>query len=122
MRGKTYYTAKKLTVAALVVNLLPLLWRFISNYMMANRVDDGALDNYDLILLIGQALIPIAAGISLILAVVGTVFSAVSKKQGDIGAGKLIAADIIIILLAGAVAAYTFWVFFVIGSATLFSP
>ena len=44
------------------------------------------------------------------------------EKQGDIGAGKLIAADIIIILLAGAVAAYTFWVFFVIGSVTLFSP
>ena len=87
-----------------------------------NRVDDGALDNYGLILLIGQALIPITAAIGLILAVVGTVFSAVSKKQGDIGAGKLIAADIIIILLAGAVAAYTFWVFFVIGSVTLFSP
>lgn len=105
MRGKTYYIAKNITVAAPAVYFLPLLWHFISNYMIDHSLTDSTMYDYGDIRLIGQVLIPTAAAISLILAVIGTVFSAVSKKQGDIGAGKLIAADIIIISVAAAVIA-----------------
>ena len=70
MRGKTYYTAKGLTKAALAVHAIPILWAIISNYMIENRVDDRALQNYGIILLIGKALIPIAvimgAGITIV--------------------------------------------------------
>ena len=114
VRGKTYYTAKGLTKAALAVHAIPILWAIISNYMIGNRVDDRALQNYGIILLIGKALIPIAVIISFLTALVGIVFSAVSKKQNDQGAGKLLAVNIVIAVIMGAgimIVAWYIWFF-----------
>ena len=109
MRGKLYYTAKKVTGAAWAVLLFPLLWRIISTFMIANSVNDVAVENYGRILLIGKAVALIAAGVSFILAVIGGVLSGMSVKRKDIGAGKLLAADIVLALITGAVIGVMIW-------------
>lgn len=109
MRGKLYYTAKKVTGAAWAVLLFPLLWRIISTFMIANSVNDVAVENYGRILLIGKAVALIAAGVSFILAVIGGVLSGMSVKRKDIGAGKLLAADIVLAVITGAVIGVMIW-------------
>ncbi|WP_294480161.1 hypothetical protein [uncultured Ruminococcus sp.] len=109
MRGKLYYTAKKVTGAAWAVLLFPLMWHIVSSYMMANSVNDVEPENYGWILLAGKAVALSAAGVSFILAVIGGVLSGMSVKRKDIGAGKLLAADIVLALITGAVIGVMIW-------------
>ncbi|MBP5268696.1 MAG: hypothetical protein J6Z29_09020 [Ruminococcus sp.] len=109
MRGKLYYTAKKVTGAAWATLLFPLLWHFISTFMIAHSVKDVEAVNYGWILLAGKASALIAAGVSFILAVIGGVLSGMSVKRKDIGAGKLLAADIVLALITGAVIGVMIW-------------
>ncbi|ADU23033.1 MULTISPECIES: hypothetical protein [Ruminococcus] len=109
MRSKLYYTAKKVTVAAWAVLLFPLMWRIVSSYMLANSFNNVDPENYGWILLAGKAVALIAAGVSFILAVIGGVLSGMSVKRKDIGAGKLLAADIVLALITGAVIGVMIW-------------
>ncbi|MBO4866994.1 MAG: hypothetical protein J5582_10625 [Ruminococcus sp.] len=109
MRGKLYYAAKKVTGAAWAVLLFPLMWHIISKFMTANSVNGVDLENYGRILLAGKAVALIAAGVSFILAVIGAVLSGISLKRKDIGAGKLLAADIVLAVITGAVIGVVIW-------------
>lgn len=107
MRSKMYYIAKKMITAALAVNAPPLIWEIVSSFMFKNCVSDEAINNYGLIVLIGKALIPITMSFSFVIALTGILFSAISMKKEDKGAGKLLVTHLIITAISCAVVCLT---------------
>lgn len=107
MNGKTYYAAKKMTIGALILSVIPMLFFMIMYISSRNgfRLYGAARDIENAVMAVGMPII-CAAGIVFVLA--AAIAAAVSKKRGEIGAEKLIAADLVIMAMTAASIALVF--------------
>lgn len=108
MSGKTYYAAKKMTIGALILSVIPMLVFMIMHISSRNggfRLYGAARDIENAVMAVGMPII-CAAGMVFVLA--AAIAAAVSKKRGEIGAEKLIAADLVIMAMTAASIALVF--------------
>jgi hypothetical protein len=115
MKSNTYHTAKKITFGALILSVLSMLYFLVMYIGSCNgvRYFGGTRDIVNAIDFVGM---PIVCAASVMIAFAAVIAAAVSKKRGDIGTGRLIAADIAVMAVMGAPA------FQLMISATPLSP